>query len=163
MRIHITISLAGLAPQIRKLAGEPTQFRLAISLHGATDEVRSRIMPVNRRYNLATLLAACDDYVAQKKRLMFEYILIAGVNDADEQAHQKARESMRSASKAGISLIPYGTVEGTGMMIAAVAESSGKLPSVLLARRRSRNLAPAKSHDTLAACRRCVCRQESGA
>ena len=66
---HITISTSGLAPQIRKLALEPTQFRLAISLHGATDEVRNRIMPVNRKYNLATLLEACDYYVAQKKRL----------------------------------------------------------------------------------------------
>ena len=53
---HITISTSGLAPQIRKLALEPTQFRLAISLHGATDEVRNQIMPVNRKYNLATLL-----------------------------------------------------------------------------------------------------------
>src|SRR5438876_11677784 len=74
---HITVSTSGLAPQIRKLAAEPTQFRLAISLHGATDEVRNRVMPINRKYNLATLLAACDYYVAQKKRLMFEYILIA--------------------------------------------------------------------------------------
>ena len=63
---HITISTSGLAPQIRKLAIEPTQFRLAISLHGATDEVRSQIMPVNRKYNLATLLDACDYYVARK-------------------------------------------------------------------------------------------------
>jgi 23S rRNA (adenine2503-C2)-methyltransferase len=107
---HITISTSGLAPQIRKLAAEPTPFRLAISLHGATDEVRDRIMPVNRKYNLATLLAACDHYVAQKKRLMFEYILIAAVNDTDEQAHQLARHAARL--KAKINLIPYNTVAG---------------------------------------------------
>ena len=107
---HITISTSGLAPQIRKLATEPTQFRLAISLHGATDEVRSKIMPVNRKYNLATLLAACADYVAQKKRLMFEYILIAGVNDTDEQAHALARHAACLSAK--INLIPYNTVEG---------------------------------------------------
>jgi len=107
---HITISTSGLAPQIRKLASEPTQFRLDISLHGATDEVRSQIMPVNRKYNLATLLAACDEYVAQKKRLMFEYILIAGVNDSDEQAHQLARHALRLSAKTN--LIPYNTVEG---------------------------------------------------
>jgi 23S rRNA (adenine2503-C2)-methyltransferase len=107
---HITISTSGLAPQIRKLASEPTQFRLAISLHGATDEVRSQIMPVNRKYNLATLLAACDEYVAQKKRLMFEYILIAGVNDSDEQAHALARHAARLSAK--VNLIPYNTVEG---------------------------------------------------
>ena len=107
---HITISTSGLAPQIRKLAAEPAQFRLAISLHGATDEVRSQIMPVNRKYPLATLLAACDEYVAQKKRLMFEYILIAGVNDTDEQAHALARHALRLSAK--INLIPYNTVEG---------------------------------------------------
>ncbi|MEO5718995.1 MAG: 23S rRNA (adenine(2503)-C(2))-methyltransferase RlmN [Chthoniobacterales bacterium] len=107
---HITISTSGLAPQIRKLANEPTQFRLAISLHGATDEVRSQIMPVNRKYPLAVLLEACDAYVAQKKRLMFEYILIAGVNDSDEQAHLLARHALRLSAK--INLIPYNTVEG---------------------------------------------------
>lgn len=107
---HITISTSGLAPQIRKLATEPTQFRLAISLHGATDEVRSRIMPVNKKYNLATLFQACEDYVAQKKRLMFEYILIAGVNDSAEQAHKLAQPALRLAAK--VNLIPYNTVEG---------------------------------------------------
>ncbi|MGI8957868.1 MAG: 23S rRNA (adenine(2503)-C(2))-methyltransferase RlmN [Chthoniobacterales bacterium] len=107
---HITISTSGLAPQIRKLALEPTQFRLAISLHGATDDVRSQIMPVNRKYPLAVLLEACDVYVAQKKRLMFEYILIAGVNDGDGQAYQLARHALRLSAK--INLIPYNTVEG---------------------------------------------------
>ncbi len=107
---HITISTSGLAPQIRKLALEPTQFRLAISLHGATDDVRDRIMPVNQKYNLATLLEACDYYVAQKKRLLFEYILIAGVNDSDEQAHKLAQHALRLSAK--INLIPYNSVEG---------------------------------------------------
>jgi 23S rRNA (adenine2503-C2)-methyltransferase len=107
---HITISTSGLAPQIRKLAAEPTQFRLAISLHGATDEVRSRIMPVNRKYPLEVLFDACDFYVAKKKRLLFEYILIAGVNDSDEQAHLLAKHARRLNAK--INLIPYNTVEG---------------------------------------------------
>ena len=75
---RITVSTSGLAPQIRELANESTQFRLALSLHGATDEVRGRIMPVNRKYPLKVLLEACDYYVAKKRRLTFEYILIAG-------------------------------------------------------------------------------------
>jgi len=62
---RITISTSGLAPQIRKLADEPPQFRLAISFHGATDDVRNRIMPVNRKYPLAELTNACEYY--QKK------------------------------------------------------------------------------------------------
>jgi len=108
---HITVSTSGLAPQIRKLAEEPLQIRLAISLHGATDEVRNQIMPINRRYNVETLLSACDYYVEQKKqRLTFEYILIGGVNDTDDQAHLLARHAHRLSAK--VNLIPYNTVEG---------------------------------------------------
>jgi 23S rRNA (adenine2503-C2)-methyltransferase len=108
---HITVSTSGLAPQIEKLADEPLQSRLAISLHGATDEVRDRIMPVNRKYNLTTLLAACDYYASRKKqRIYFEYILIAGVNDTEEQAHLLAGHARRIGAR--INLIPYNTVEG---------------------------------------------------
>ena len=108
---HITLSTSGLAPQIRKLADEPLQIRLAISLHGATDEVRNQIMPINRRYDLKTLLSACDYYVKRKKQwLTFEYILIAGVNDTDNQAHLLAAHARRLAAK--VNLIPYNTVQG---------------------------------------------------
>ncbi len=107
----ITISTSGLAPQIRKLADEPLQFRLAISLHGATDEVRNRIMPVNRKYPLAELAAACEYYQQKKGRLMtFEYILIAGVNDQLEQVKPLAALARRLNAK--INLIPYNPVAG---------------------------------------------------
>src|SRR5438094_6620779 len=106
---RITVSTSGLAPQIRELANESTQFRLALSLHGATDQVRSRIMPVNRKYPLKVLLEACDYYVAKKRRMMFEYILIAGVNDTDEQARELAKIARRLA--ATINRIPSHTVE----------------------------------------------------
>ncbi|PYL63209.1 MAG: 23S rRNA (adenine(2503)-C(2))-methyltransferase RlmN [Verrucomicrobia bacterium] len=108
---HITVSTSGLAPQIRKLADEPLQIRLAISLHGATDEVRNQIMPINRRYNLEALLSACDYFVERKKqRLTFEYILIARVNDTGEQAHLLVRHAHRLSAK--VNLIPYNTVQG---------------------------------------------------
>jgi 23S rRNA (adenine2503-C2)-methyltransferase len=108
---HITVSTSGLAPQIRQLAEESLQVHLAVSLHGATDAVRNQIMPVNRKFNLATLLDACADYVARKrKKIFFEYILIAGVNDTDEQAHELVRIAGRISAK--INLIPYNTVEG---------------------------------------------------
>ncbi len=90
----ITISTSGLAPQIRKLAQEPMQFRLAISLHGATDETRNKIMPVNRKYPLKELINACEDYQHEKGRMItLEYILIAGVNDSHrrDQAARLAR------------------------------------------------------------------------
>jgi 23S rRNA (adenine2503-C2)-methyltransferase len=107
----ITISTSGLAPQIRRLAAEPLQFRLAISLHGATDAVRDRLMPVNRKYPLAELIAACEDYQKIKGRMLtFEYILIAGVNDSVEQARPLAALTKRLFAK--VNLIPYNKVEG---------------------------------------------------
>ena len=105
----ITISTSGLAPQIRRLADEPLQFRLAISLHGATDEVRNKIMPVNRKYPLKELVAACEHYQGQKGRMLtFEYILIAGVNDSIEQARPLAALARRLFAK--VNLIPYNKV-----------------------------------------------------
>jgi 23S rRNA (adenine2503-C2)-methyltransferase len=107
----ITISTSGLAPQIRKLADEPLQFRLAISLHGATDAVRNKIMPVNRKYPLKELVAACEEYQGQKGRMLtFEYILIAGVNDSIEQAKPLGALARRLFAK--VNLIPYNRVEG---------------------------------------------------
>ena len=107
----MTISTSGLAPQIRKLADEPPQYRLAISLHGATDPVRNRIMPINRKYPLAELIAACDYYQQQKGRVItFEYILIAGVNDGLDQVKPLAALARRLNAK--VNLIHYNHVEG---------------------------------------------------
>ena len=106
----ITISTSGLAPQIRKLAEEPLQFRLALSLHGATDETRNKIMPVNRKYPLKELTAACEFYQQQKGRMItFEYILIAGVNDGLDQVLPLAK--LARTLNAKVNLIPYNKVE----------------------------------------------------
>jgi 23S rRNA (adenine2503-C2)-methyltransferase len=106
----ITISTSGLAPQIRKLAVEPMQFRLAISLHGATDAVRNRIMPVNKKYPLAELTAACEDYQKLKGRMItLEYILIAGINDSLDQIRPLATLAKNLFAK--VNLIPYNQVE----------------------------------------------------
>ena len=108
---RMTISTSGLAPQIRKLAVEPMQFRLAISLHGATDEVRNRIMPVNKKYPLSELTAACEDYQKVKGRMItLEYILIAGINDALDQTRPLAMLAKKLYAK--VNLIPYNKVEG---------------------------------------------------
>ncbi len=107
----ITVSTSGLAPQIRKLADEPLQFRLAISLHGATDETRNQIMPVNKKYPLKELTAACEYYQEKKGRMItLEYILIAGVNDGSDQTRPLAQLAHRLHAK--VNLIPYNTVEG---------------------------------------------------
>jgi 23S rRNA (adenine2503-C2)-methyltransferase len=107
----ITVSTSGLAPQIRRLADEPEQFSLAVSLHGATDAVRDRIMPVNRKFPLKELTAALEYYQARRGRFItFEYILIAGVNDGLDQARPLGALAKRLNAK--VNLIPYNTVEG---------------------------------------------------
>lgn len=108
---HMTVSTSGLVPRIRDLGAQPLQVRLAISFHGATDDVRGRIMPVNKKYPVEELLAACEDYVRLKKqRLTFEFILIRDINDSPEQARLLARQARRVNAK--VNLIPYNTVEG---------------------------------------------------
>jgi 23S rRNA (adenine2503-C2)-methyltransferase len=147
---HMTVSTSGLAPQIRKIADEALQIRLAISLHGATDEVRNRIMPVNRRYNLEALLSACDYYVARKKqRLTFEYILIAGVNDSDDQAHLLAAHARRLAAK--VNLIPYNVVHGLEWSRPS-RNRQEKFLSILLRHRVPATLRREKGADIDAAC-----------
>jgi 23S rRNA (adenine2503-C2)-methyltransferase len=107
----ITISTSGLAPQIRKLADEPLPFRLAISLQGATDALRNRLMPVNRKYPLRELAAAGEYYQEKKgRRISFEYVLIAGVNDGLDQVKPLAALARRLNAK--VNLIPYNRVEG---------------------------------------------------
>jgi 23S rRNA (adenine2503-C2)-methyltransferase len=107
----ITISTSGLVPQIRKLADEPLQFRLAISLHGATDETRNKIMPVNRKFPLRELTAACVYYQQKRGRMItLEYILIASINDSLDQVKPLAMLAQRL--KAKVNLIPYNKVEG---------------------------------------------------
>ena len=147
---HITLSTSGVAPRIKKLADEPLQVRLAVSLHGATDEVRNQIMPINRKYNIETLLSACDYYAEHKKqRLTFEYILIAGVNDSDEQAHLLSRHARRLSAR--VNLIPYNTVEGL-VWSRPSRNRQGKFLSILGAHKITATLRREKGHDIDAAC-----------
>jgi 23S rRNA (adenine2503-C2)-methyltransferase len=147
---HITVSTSGLAPQIRKLADEPLQIRIAISLHGPTDQVRDQIMPINRRYNIETLLSACDYYVSLKKQLLtFEYILIDGVNDADAHAHLVARQARRLSAK--VNLIPYNNVDGLSWT-RPPRHRQEKFLSILRAEGVRATLRREKGHDIDAAC-----------
>jgi 23S rRNA (adenine2503-C2)-methyltransferase len=103
---HITISTVGLVPQIERFAGEGIQVNLAISLHAPTDELRGRMMPVNKRWPVAELLAACAAYVAKTKRkVFFEYVMLRGVNDDDESARALAR--LMRGHLYHVNLIPY--------------------------------------------------------
>ncbi len=108
---RITISTSGVVPRILELADEREQFRLAISLHGATNEVRDQIMPVNRKYPLEQLLPAIQKYAQTKGRMItLEFILIEEVNDTLEQADALIQIALDL--KAHVNLIPYNTVDG---------------------------------------------------
>lgn len=108
---RITVSTSGLAPQIEKLAEEKLPIRLAISLHGATNEVRDQIMPINKRYPLEVLLPAAKKFQkAHGRMLTLEFILINGVNDSLDQA--KALAEIAYDLHAHVNCIPYNRVGG---------------------------------------------------
>jgi 23S rRNA (adenine2503-C2)-methyltransferase len=147
---HITVSTSGLVPRIRDFADQPLQIRLAISLHGATDDVRSQIMPVNRKHPMAELLEACAYYAARKKQhLTFEYILIRDVNDAPEQARLLAGHARKLSAK--VNLIPYNTVEGLPWERPAL-DTQEVFLSHLTSRGVQATLRREKGHDIAAAC-----------
>jgi 23S rRNA (adenine2503-C2)-methyltransferase len=146
----ITISTSGLAPMIMKLADEPEQFRLAISLHGATDAVRDRIMPVNRKYPLQQLTDACLYFQKRKgKMITLEYILIEGINDTMDQVPHLAR--LAGKLKAKVNLIPYNTVDGLDWKRPSV-EVQEKFAAGLREQGVTATLRREKGHDIDAAC-----------
>jgi 23S rRNA (adenine2503-C2)-methyltransferase len=103
---RITVSTVGLVSGIEKLGRENLKINLAISLHAATDEVRSRLMPVNRSWNLEALMAAVRAYpLAPRQRIFFEYVLLDGVNDSPEDARRLAR--LLRGVPAKVNLIPF--------------------------------------------------------
>ena len=86
---NITASTCGIVPGIKRLAGEGLQITLALSLHGSTQEKRKKLMPVANKYELKDVLAACDEYFEKTgRRVTFEYSLVSGVNDTDEDAQE---------------------------------------------------------------------------
>ena len=146
----MTVSTSGLVPRIRDLADQPLQIRLAISLHGASDEVRSQIMPVNKKHPVAELIEACSYYSDRKKQMItFEYILIEGVNDAPSEARLLADRARGLRAK--INLIPYNTVEGLPWKRPSEAAQE-KFLSILQNRGIAATIRREKGHDIDAAC-----------
>lgn len=115
---HITLSTCGLVPAIRKLANEKLALTLAVSLHAPEDTLRDALVPINKKYPLKELMAACRDYAGQTgRRITFEYALMAGVNDSGEQALQLARLLERMLCH--VNLIPANPVVERGVVPAA--------------------------------------------
>jgi 23S rRNA (adenine2503-C2)-methyltransferase len=147
---RITISTSGLVPKILKLADEDLGFRLAISLHGATDEVREKIMPVNKAYPLAKLIPAVRAFSEKHGRMVtLEFILIEEINDSLDQA--RALRAIALDLHAHVNLIPYNTVEGLPWKRPSLTRQE-KFADVLRAARVSVTLRREKGHDIDAAC-----------
>ena len=108
---RITVSTVGLVAGIERLGKEQLGVNLAVSLHGASDEVRSRLMPVNRSWNLAALMDAVRKYpLAPRQRVFFEYVMLDGVNDSDDDARRLVRLLRGIRSK--VNLIPFNDWDG---------------------------------------------------
>lgn len=109
---HVTLSTAGLVPEMKAL-GNLLPVNLAVSLNAADDATRNRLMPVNRKYPLETLIQACKVFpLPHKKRITFEYILIKGINDSPKAARDLAK--LLRGVKAKINLIPFNAHPGSG-------------------------------------------------
>lgn len=146
----MTVSTSGLVSRIRELADQPLQIRLAISLHGASDDVRGQIMPVNKKHPVAELMEACAHYCERKKQMItFEYILIEGVNDAPSEARLLAERARGLRAK--INLIPYNTVEGLPWKRPS-EEVQREFLEILTSRGIAATIRREKGHDIDAAC-----------
>lgn len=107
---RITISTSGIVPRIDALAQEPLQLNLAVSLHAPNNELRSSLVPINKRWDITELLAACDRYIATTgRRISFEYALMSGINDSDEIAIELGR--LLRGRLCHVNVIPFNPVD----------------------------------------------------
>jgi 23S rRNA (adenine2503-C2)-methyltransferase len=112
---HITLSTCGIVPKIYELAKLHLGITLSVSLHAPNDEIRQQTMPIARKYSIEELLKACSDYFKTTgRRVTFEYSMISGVNDSDENARELAKRL--EGTQSHVNLIPVNTVEGTGYL-----------------------------------------------
>jgi 23S rRNA (adenine2503-C2)-methyltransferase len=131
---HITISTVGLVPGIRSMADRELPVNLAVSLHAANDTLRDELVPINRRYPIADLMDACEDYLeAKHRRVSFEWAMIDGVNDRDSDARELAALCRRLSPHAHVNLIPLNPTPGyptTGSPLRRVHEFRDLLDSL---------------------------------
>jgi 23S rRNA (adenine2503-C2)-methyltransferase len=126
---HITVSTVGLVPMIERF-GRETDVKLAVSLNASTDEQRSAIMPINRKWNIASLLGACRKLpLRQGRRITFEYVLMRGVNDSNEDAHRLV--DLLQGIPAKVNLIPYN--ENPGLSYLSTEENRAEAFREILA------------------------------
>jgi 23S rRNA (adenine2503-C2)-methyltransferase len=147
---RITLSTAGLVPGIERLAREDPRPRLAISLAAPTDALRGRLMPVNRKWPIDALVAACRAFpLGPRERITFEYVLLAGVNDTPEHAEEVARRL--AGVRAKVNVIPYNEAGLHGFRTPS-AEAAARFRDVLLESGVPASIRWSKGRDIGAAC-----------
>ena len=146
---RVTVSTCGLVPEIRRL-GEDSDVNLAVSLNATDDETRTMLMPVNRKYPIAELLDACRSFkMKPRNKITFEYILIKGINDSDEDAKRLVK--MLAPIKAKVNLIPFNAHERSDFKRPSEAKVSRFL-QILLDRQITAITRKSKGDDISAAC-----------
>lgn len=147
---RITLSTAGIIPEMVKVLSRKNFVKLAISLNATTDEQRSRLMPINRKYPLKDLLFACRKVpLPNRERITFEYVLIQGVNDSEEDAHRLTQ--LLKGIRAKVNLIPFNEHPGSPFRRAS-NEAVQKFREILMARSFTAMIRQSKGADILAAC-----------
>ncbi len=147
---RITLSTSGIVPGIRRLAAEPARPKLAVSLNATTDEQRDAIMPINRKYPIADLLAACRDHPLRPwERVTFEYVLLGGFNDSPDDAHRLIE--LTRGLRCKINLIPWNAVPELPYR-APTDEAVETFRQILRAARRLALIRRSRGQDVFAAC-----------
>jgi len=146
----MTVSTAGIVPRIRDLGAEPVRPKLAISLNASNDETRARIMPIDRKWNLAMLIEAAREFPLRKReQLTFEYVLLGGVNDAPENAREVLR--LVRGIRAKVNLIAWNPGPGVAFVMPD-AERVQAFQSILIAGGVPTFIRKPRGRDIYAAC-----------
>ncbi len=147
---RITLSTVGLVPKILELARQPVVPNLAISLSATTDEVRNRLMPVNRRFPISDLIAACEGFpLGPRQRLTFEYVLIDGVNDSDSDARRLVKLVARLRAKVNLLALNLGQQNG---MRPSPPRQVGRFQEILVSKGLPAYIRRPRGADIFAAC-----------
>ncbi len=160
---RVTISTAGIAPRIRELASIRDRPHLAVSLAAPNDELRNELMPINKKWPLDELLDACKEFEKSLKpgeRFTFEYVMLKGVNDSDEQARQLANLINRHALRAKVNLIPHNPAEPLPYQPSS-ADRVESFREILESKRVYAFVRKPRGRDILAACGQLAARGET--
>lgn len=160
---RVTISTAGIVPRIRDLAALEDRPHLAISLAAPTDELRNELMPINKKWPLEELLAACKDFektLKPNERFTFEYVMLDGVNDSEEQARQLANLLNRHQLRAKVNLIPHNAAEPLPYR-ASTDETVARFRSILETKGIHTYVRRPRGRDIFAACGQLAAREET--